>query len=78
MKPFDDAVLRQMYLEYDTPCDSLVSNPNSLQQFTQDYARRTRDTVDAADLSHRILYLRKRGEDKGGLPKIRRRYNGRN
>ena len=78
MVSFDDAILRQMYREYAIPCDRLVSNPNSLQKFTQDYASRTGQDVEPAALSHHLLNLRRRGEEKGGLGRLQRAYNGRN
>ena len=75
---FDDNVLKQMYVEYDTPCDPLVSNPARLVAFARDYAERTGQQVEPAQVSHRLLTLRKLGEARGGLPKLRRKYNGRN
>lgn len=75
---FDDDVLRQMYVETDVPCDSLVSDPARLSTFAQAYAERTTQEVDPAQLAHRLLALRKLGEAKGGLPRLRRRYNARN
>lgn len=75
---FEDSTLRQMYLEYSIPCDRLVSNPASLQAFVQDYAKRTGQSVDAAVLAHHLLNLRRKGEAKGGLSRLRRAYNGRN
>lgn len=75
---FDDDVLKQMYVTYDTPCDRLVSDPASLLSFAKDYAERTGQQVEPAQVSHRLLTLRKLGEAKGGLPKLRQRYNARN
>ena len=75
---FDDNVLKQMYVEYDTPCDSLVSDPASLLSFAEDYVERTGQQVEPVQVSHRLLNLRKLGEAKGGLPKLRRKYSGRN
>lgn len=74
----DDNVLKEMYVEYNIACDRLVSNPESLLSFTKDYAERTGQQAEAAQLSHRLLTLRKLGQDKGGLPRLRRAYNGRN
>ena len=74
----NDDVLREMYVEYNTPCDRLVSDPVSLQAFAEDYAHRTGQQVEAAQVSHRLLTLRKLGAAKGGLPRLRRVYNGRN
>jgi tRNA uridine 5-carbamoylmethylation protein Kti12 len=78
MSPFDDDVLRQMYREYDTPADTLVSDPTLLQEFAQKYATRTGEAVKLAAIGHRLLHLRKLGEANGGLSRLRRRFNGRN
>lgn len=78
MALLNDGILKQMYLEYAIPCDRLVSNPSSLQAFTQDYANRTGQLVEPAVLSHHLLNLRRRGEAKGGLSRLQRSYNGRN
>jgi hypothetical protein len=74
----DDDMLRDMYVEYNAPCDRLVSDPERLQSFAEDYAERTGQQVEAAQVSHRLLTLRKIGEAKGGLPRLRRDYHGRN
>ena len=63
---FNDDLLRRMYVEYDIPCDRLVSNPEILTGFTGDYNSRTDEQVEPAELSHHLLNLRRRGEDKGG------------
>jgi len=75
---FDDDILREKYVEYDTPCDQLVSDPVSLQSFAEDYAQRPGQELEATHVSLRLLTLRKLGQPKGGLPKLRRAYNGRN
>ena len=75
---FDNDILREMYVEYNTPCDRLVSDPLSLQAFAEDYAERANQEIQAAQISHRLLTLRKLGATKGGLPRLRRAYNGRN
>ncbi|MFH1715742.1 MAG: hypothetical protein ABIF19_00190 [Planctomycetota bacterium] len=75
---FDDNVLKEMYIEYNTACDRLVSDPSRLLSFAEDYVQRTGQQVEAARLAHRLLTLRKLGEAKDGLPKLRRKYNGRN
>ena len=61
MVRFDDAILRQMYLEYAIPCDRLVSNPALIQNFTQDYVNRTGQIVEPALLAHHMLNLRRLG-----------------
>ena len=78
MVRFDDVILRQMYLEYAIPCDRLVSNPALIQNFTQDYIKRTGQLVEPAILAHHMLNLRRLGQAKGGLSRLRRAYNGRN
>jgi hypothetical protein len=75
---FDDGVLREMYIEYKTPCDALVSDPARLRSFAEDYVERTGQRVQPAEVSHRLLNLRKLGEARGGLPRLRRAYHGRN
>ena len=77
MDRFDDAVLRHMYLEYGIPCDRLVSNPALIQNFTRDYGNRTGQLIEPATLAHHMLNLRRRGQARGGLSRLRRAYNGR-
>lgn len=74
----DDNILKEMYVEYNIACDRLVSDPENLLSFTKDYAERTGQQIEAAQVSHRLLTLRKLGQDKGGLPRLRRTYHGRN
>ena len=74
---YADYLLREMYIEYDTPCDRLVSNPESLGEFCDDYVARTGDAVAPAELGHHLLNLRRRGQANGGLPRLRRGYSGR-
>ncbi len=75
---FDDKVLKQMYVEYDIPCDPLISDSAKLRSFANDYTERTGHHVELTRLSRHLFNLRKRGEAKGGLPRLRRKYNGRN
>lgn len=71
----NDEVLREMYVEYDAPCDGLVSDPARLSAFAEDYAQGTGQQVEATYISHRLLTLRKLGEAKGGLLRLRRACN---
>ena len=75
---FDNKLLIQMYVDYDITCDRLVSNPDTLQRFAQDYSDRIGKDVEPANLSHHLLNLRRLGEKSGGLPRLRRKYFGRN
>lgn len=75
---FDDDLLRDMYVEYGIPCDTLVSDPAELERFASDYTHRSGHTVELPPLARQLLKLRKRGKAKGGLPRLQRAYNGRN
>ena len=75
---FMDKLLIELYVENDVPCDQLVSDPESLCEFTKQYAERSGQDVKPKEVSKRMLNLRRRGQDKGGLPRLRRSYNGRN
>jgi hypothetical protein len=74
----DDGVLKRMYIEYDTPCDALVSDPTRLLSFAQDYGERTGQRVKPVQVSHCLLTPCKLGEARGGLQKLRREFNARN
>lgn len=78
MYVFDDAIIREMYREYNIPCDTLISDQEQLVPFAEDYIHRIGQKVEPAQLARHLLTLRKLGEAKGGLPRLRRSYNGRN
>jgi len=78
MSVFDDATIKEMYRNYSIPCDTLVSDQGQLFPFMEDYIRRTGHEVELAQLAKRLLTLRKLGQAKGGLPRLKRSYNGRN
>lgn len=78
MPVLNDDVIREMYREYNIPCDTLISDHTQLHPFAEDYVQRTGHAVELAQLARRLLTLRKLGEAKGGLPRLRRSYNGRN
>lgn len=78
MPVFNDDIIREMYRDYNIPCDTLVSDQEQLLPFTEDYIHRTDQEVEPAQLAWRLLSLRKLGEANGGLPRLRRSYNGRN
>ncbi len=74
---YSNSILVEMYLEYDTPCDRLVSDPQRLGEFCKDYVARSGEVVEPAELSHHLLNLRRKGQANGGLPRLRRGYSGR-
>lgn len=75
---FEDTLIVSMYLEFKTPCDRITSNPVISEKFHKEYMNRTGHHVERADLMHHLLNLRRRGQDKGGLPRQFRSYHGRN
>lgn len=74
-----DRVIVETYGRFDTPADQIVADPHLAAEFGQKVnAQLPGDQqVDQATLNKRILNLRRRGEGKGGLPRLRRDYNGR-
>ena len=78
MPIFNDDIIKEMYRDYDIPCDTLVSDQEQLLPFAEDYILRTGQEVEPSKLARRLLKLRKLGEANGGLPRLRRSYNGRN
>jgi len=74
-----DQVIRAEYKRFDTPVDQIVSNPELAGEFTASVkAKLPADgEVDIATVNWRLMTLRKRGQDKGGLPRIRNAYKGR-
>ncbi len=78
MLDFDDDIIREMYRYYNIPCDTLISDQQQFLPFAEDYNHRTGQEVELAQLARHLLTLRKRGEAKGGLPRLRRTYNSRN
>lgn len=72
-----DALIVRLYIARDTPADRVVSDPEVLQDFTDDYNAAAGEAVSVADMGHHLLNLRRRGERHGGLPRLRRSYSGR-
>jgi len=77
MATLDKEVLIELYVLNNEPCDRLVSNPEKLISFTKDYQDRTGQDVSAAAVGSKMLNLRRLGQANGGLPRLRRKYNGR-
>ena len=64
-----DTILRDLYLEFDTPADRVLSNPQLAEQFFKRVVDREGITVQRETVFNRLLYLRK----KGVLPRLRRK-----
>ena len=75
-----DSVIIEQYIRFDTPADQIVSDPEVSHRFQRAVNANLspEEQVDLPVLNHQILNLRKRGENNGGLPRLRRSYGGRN
>lgn len=68
MNPTLDITLRQLYLEFDTPADRVLSNPQLAEQFFKRVSDRAGVVLEREAVFKRLLHLRK----KGVLPRLRR------
>jgi hypothetical protein len=73
----NDPLIISLYVRRNTPADRVVSDPAVLQGFTDEYCKASGDSVAPAQMGHHLLNLRRRGQQHGGLPRLRRRYDGR-
>ena len=74
-----DSVIVAAYPKFNVPADQIVSDPElaaSFQQVVRDKLPEAQ-RVDLATMNKRLLNLRRRGQGKGGLPRLERGYNGR-
>lgn len=78
MSHLDDVIVQQ-YVQFDTPADQIVIDPHLSERFREAVnAQLPSDShITLPALNRRILNLRKRGKDNGGLPWLRRSYHGR-
>jgi hypothetical protein len=70
-------IIVNLYREYGIPADSLVIDPERMRDFHLDYVHQSNHGVTMKELCGYLLNQRKLGEEKGGLPKLCRQYNGR-
>ena len=63
-----DTTLRQLYLEFDTPADRVLSNPQLAEQFFSRVSDRMGAPLERETVFRRLLTLRK----TGNLPRLRR------
>ncbi len=66
-------LLQQIYRTFDTPVDTLATQPERLEQFTLALAEATDQRLSTSEVVRVLMNARKRGN----LPRLRRRYNGR-
>lgn len=79
MKNGIDQTIVEVYSSFPLPPDQIVCQPDVAEQFASLVnSRLPKDKrVDVGTISKRLLSLRKRGQDKGGLPRRWRGYYGR-
>lgn len=74
-----DAVIIDEYVRFDTPADRIPANPELAEAFRERVNLRLppnlQFTVEA--LNTRLINLRRRGQQNGGLPRLRRAFRGR-
>jgi len=74
-----DAAIRDVYASIPDTADEIVSDPDLSVEFCHQVNELLPSSMhySIADLNHRLLNLRRRGEDKGGLVRKHRRFGGR-
>lgn len=74
-----DRVIIEEYRDFNIPADPIVSNSKLSRAFAVRVNSRLPPTLalDLATLKKRLLNLRRKGQEKGGLPRLRRCYKGR-
>jgi hypothetical protein len=75
-----DSVIVEAYRQFNTPVDQIVADPEIATRFWKAVEQGHGGVLPPgglADWNRKLMNMRKRGEDKGGLPRIRREYRGR-
>lgn len=80
MEVVRDEVICRKYALVPYTADEIVSDPAIGNEFLGDVNRELPEDeqFDAAGLNKRLLNLRRKGEEKGGLMRKHRKFNGRN
>jgi hypothetical protein len=73
MVALDSAIIEE-YTNFAIPADHIVAEPHVAAAFRDDVNRRLLVDVqlDQSMLNKRLLNLRRRGQEKGGLPRLER------
>lgn len=74
-----DVAIHAVYAQFEEAIDDILVNPLRAIEFA-DKVRASSPVVTACDdeeILRRAIALRKRGEDRGGLPRKQRQYRGR-
>ena len=79
MKNGIDQVIVEVYTSFPLPPDQIVCKPDAAAQFAGLVNARLPkgQQTDIATINKRLLNLRRRGQDKGGLPRRWRDFYGR-
>jgi len=74
-----DEIIRAKYREFATPVDRILADANLVEAFAAmvNVKLPADEHVEVKWLNWRLMTLRKRGEGKGGLPRLERAYYGR-
>ncbi len=74
-----DSAILQVYGVFNRPADQIVSDPALNEEFCRkvNASLGVKPPVEIAAVNKRLLNLRRRGEENGGLPRQFRGYNGR-
>jgi hypothetical protein len=74
-----DEAIRINYPKFAVPVDQIVSDPSISEAFARILKTflGLKQNPDIATMNWRLMSLRKRGENNGGLPRLQRQYSGR-
>ena len=79
--PFIDRneVVKREYVKFDVPADRIPADPEKAAEFLQRVNRELPQDIHFSlpELNTTLINLRRKGEAKGGLPRLRRTYRGR-
>ncbi len=69
-----DEALRLLYVAFDWPADEIVRQPHLSSSFCAAVKASSGEfaLIEDEEITKRLIQLRKRGADKGGLPRIRK------
>lgn len=72
-----DDVVRERFLRIDRSVDDLLCHPADAQRFADEINREIDDAMPPDQILRRLVALRKRGHERGGLPRTQRTHRGR-
>lgn len=72
-----DEALRDQFLPLDCSVDDLLCHPDEAKRFAENVNRELEQCFEEVEILRRLIGLRKLGEDRGGLRRTKRKYQGR-